>query len=248
MDQDKEKAKSAFKTMRGKEKIAYIWQYYRIQMLVVVIIVVIIVSIIGRFTFNKPPEACLQLGFRSEYLDPDAIDALPQHLETLYPEMTENGEKVFTSLEFYAGYRAEQAQENEATYYKLAGSIAAGQVDVLIGDLDTLTEEANMDTYKDLREVFTEEELERINELASPRTEDGEGEGLVYLTYNNVTVNGRTESQVEDTPLLICISGCNENIDNCLAGDVGYLAIVNNTTNIENVKTLIWSLLGENVD
>lgn len=247
MDQDRERVKAAFKNMTGKEKIRYILQSYWVCIVVGAIVLWIGISIIGKFTFNQPPEKCLQIGVRASRLDPPSIEELPDHLEERFPEMTEGGEKVFSSEQFFAGYRQIEAEEANAVMYKMAGCVAAGMLDVIVGDQETMVNDVSLNIYKDLRNVFTEEELEKIARLAKERAPEGE-EGILYLDYAVTTTNGRTEEIIKDIPYLICVTGGDEGIDDCLAGDPVYLAIVNNAPNLDNVKALIWSLLGENGD
>ena len=247
MDTDRERAKESFKDMTVGEKIKHIWQYYRFKIIIAVILIGAGISLIGNVTFNKEPEACLQVGIRAKYLDPDLIQELAEYLEAKYPEMTEDGEKAFYVDQYYAGYKKTETEEATAMVYKLAGSIAAEKLDVVIGDYETMSSDVSMSIYLDLRDVFTEEEMEKLEKLAAERAEEG-AEGVAYLSYKLTTVDGRTEGSVDDVPYLICIGGGDEMIDECLIGSSGYLAIVNNTNNLDNVKAFIWSLLGENTD
>lgn len=247
MDNDRERAKEAVKYMSKGEKIRHYWWYYRVPIIVAALIIGIGVSLIGNVTFNKPPEACLQVGIRAKYLDPDSVQGLSAYLTERYPEMTEDGEKAFYTDQFYAGYTQSETEEATAIMYKLAGSVAAEKLDVVIGDLETLTNDAAMSIFKDLREVFTEEELQHMADLIAQRTGE-DTEGVVAISYKITNDIGRTEGQVKDVPCFIRIDGCDEQIDRCLVGTDGYLAIVNNAKNLDNIKAFIWSLLGEKVD
>lgn len=247
MDQDRERAREAYQYMTKGEKIKYIWQYYKVHFFITALLLFIGISLIGNLTFNKEPEACLQVGIRAQYLDPDSVQELDDYLAERFPEMTENGEKAFYVNQFYAGYGQGEEEEATAMMYKLAGCVAAETLDVVIGDYETMANDIAMGIYLDLRTVFTEEEMEKLERLAAQHALEGQ-DGIAYLDYKVTTVNGRTESKVKDVPYLICIGGGDEKIDACLTGNSGYLAIVGNTANIDNVKTLIWSLLEENVD
>ena len=248
MDKDREKAKESLKYMSGKEKVFHFIRYYKMPILVVSILIVISISLIGNFTFNKRPEGCLQIGVRAGVLDPDAIEALPGHLTEKYPDMTEGGEKAFYAEQFYAGYKDYEAEEALVVSNRLDAFVASGMVDVLIGDLETLQNEVGRGVFLDLREAFTEEELEQIEKLAQPRTGSSETPGIVHIDYKVAGTYGRTESIIKDITYLICISEGDEYIDSCISHSKVYLAIIWNTENMDNVKTFIWSLLGENVD
>ncbi len=248
MDKDRERAKEALKYMSRKEKLMHFIRYYKMPVLGVCIVIAMAIAIIGNFTFNKRPDGCLQIGIRAAVLDPDAIEALPEYLTEKYPDMTEGGKKAFYSEQFYAGYKDYEAEEAQVVSNRLDACVASGMVDVLIGDLATLKNEVGRGVYLDLREVFSEEELIRIEELAKPRTGSDEETGIVTIDYKVSGSYGRTESIVKDVPYLICVSGGDEYIDRCISHSETYLAIIWNTENMDNVKTFIWSLLGENVD
>ncbi len=248
MDKDRERAKEALNYMSGKEKLAHFIRYYKMPVLGACVVIALAIAIIGNFTFNKRPDGCLQVGIRAEVLDPEAIEALPEYLTEKYPEMTEDGKKAFYAEQFYAGYKAYEAEEARVVSDRLDACVASGMLDVLIGDLATLQNEVGRGVYLDLRDVFSEEELKRLEELAQPRTGSSEDTGIVTIDYKVSGSYGRTESIVKDIPYLICISEGDEYIDSCASHSKTYLAIIWNTENIDNVKTFIWSLLGENVD
>ena len=216
--------------------------------IVICIIIGASISIIGNFTFNKKPDACLQIGVRAQTLDPEAIDELPAYLAEKYPEMTEDGVKAFYSEQFFAGYKNYEAEEALVVSNKLDACVAAGTLDVVIGDLETLRNEVGRGVYLDLRNVFTEEEFGILQERAQARTMNENEEGIVYIDYKVSSLNGRTESIEKDVPYLICVSGGDAKLDECVSNRGTYLAIVWNSVNMENVKSLIWSLLEDTVE
>lgn len=246
MDKDREKAKEALKYMSGKEKFLHFLRYYKMPILVVCVILGVGISVIGNFTFNKKPEGCLRIGIRAHNLDPNSIIDLPNYLAEKYPEMTEQGEKVFYAEQFFAGYKDYEAEEAAIVSNRLDALVAAGMVDVLIGDLKTLQNEVDRGVYMDLREVFDEEELKYIEKLAQPRTGSDGKNGIVSVDYKNFGLNGKIDEIVKNVPYLICVSDGDEYIDNCVSNKGTYLAIIWNTENLDNVKTFIWSLLNEN--
>ena len=131
---------------------------------------------------------------------------------------------------------------------KLDACVAAGTLDVLVGDLETLKSEVGRGVYMDLRDVFSEEELNMIKELSQQRVTSEDGEGVVYADYKVSSLNGRTESIEKNIPYFICISGGDAKIDACVSNREVYLVVIWNTNNLDNVKTLIWSLLNDSVE
>lgn len=247
MDIDREKVKTAYQQMSKKEKLGYIFQNYWLRMVVGSVLLVILVSVVGHFTFNRPPEPCLQIGIRAKVMDLEAVDVLAEHLAERYPELTEDGEKAFRVDQFYSGYTREAAEEANAIMYKLAGSVASGMLDVVVGDQESMVNDVSMGLYLDLREVFTEEELKELETLAAQRAPEGK-EGLLYVSYKRVTNNGRVEEISKDLPCFICITGGDEQLDACAPMEPLYVGIIHNTAHLDQVKEWIWSLLKENAD
>ena len=243
MDKDRERAKEALQYMSTKEKVAHFIRYYKMRVIVACLVIGVSISIVGKFTFNKKPDACLQIGVRAQTLNPEAIEQLPDYLTEKYPEMTVGGEKAFYSEQFFAGYKNYEAEEAMVVSNKLDACVAAGTLDVLIGDLGTLKSEVGRGVYMDLRNVFSEEELDKITTLAQEKVLEKDGEGVVYIDYKVSSLNGRTESIEKNIPYLICISGGDAKLDECVSNRECYLAIMWNTNNLDNVKTFIWSLL-----
>lgn len=248
MDKDRERAKESLQYMSGKEKIAHFIRYYKVHAIVVCLVIGTAISIIGKFTFNKKPDGCLRMGVRAQTLDPESIEQLPEYLAEKFPEMTEGGEKAFYSEQFFAGYKNYEAEEAMVVSNKLDACVAAGTLDVLVGDLDTLKSEVGRGVYMDLRNVFSEEELNTIKELSQKRVLSEDGEGVVYIDYKVSSLNGRTESIEKNVPYLICISGGDDKIDACVSNRETYLVVIWNTNNLDNVKTLIWSLLEDSTE
>ena len=243
MEQDKDKARAneLYQQMSLKEKIGYIIQYHWIKIVIAVIAVVIVVSVIGRFTWNREKERCLGVGLYSGSLNITETETLGSKLNETYAFMTENGKKEFKTYPFYLDSTDGTSRMN--LMYKLVASVELKEMDVMLGDRETLEGEANKEYFMDLREIFTEEELQKIDEAASKGDSDEE-HGVIYVTYAIYSDNGRVERYVENVPLLICVEGMDADLDNMIVSSPAYLAVMVNAVEIENTRTFIFTLLG----
>lgn len=243
MDQDREKARELFQEMTLGEKIGYILRYYWVRILGGIFILVVLISIIGRFTWNREKEKCLGVGFHSVNLNLEVTDSIDQDFAKAFPEMTEEGKKVFKIYPFFSNYNDATGMDQMNLLYKIVGSIELKEPDVMIGDRATLEGDCPNEYFKDLREIFSEEELKKIDEAAK-KLDPEAGEGVVYVTYSVMGDNGRVEKVAENIPLLIRIEGANEAIDQSISVDPAYISVIVNTEQEENTRQFIFSLLG----
>ncbi len=240
-DKDIQKAKELYREMPLKEKIGYIFQYHWSKFLIGIIALIVIVSIIGRFTWAKEKDRCLGVGVYSSMIDINAVNELHTGLDKAFPEMTEDGKKEFKVYPFYLDMSDGTARMN--MMYKLLASIELADMDVLLGDKEILVGDADKEYFMDLRELFSEEEIQMIDEAAS-KGDMEEEHGVIYVTYAVYGDNGRVERYVENIPMFICVEGTNEDLDKSIVAVPGYLGVLVNAKEIENTRSFIFSLLG----
>ena len=114
----------------------------------------------------------------------------------------------------------------------------------MVGDRESLEGDVSLQYCRDLSELFNEEELALIEELASAHASDGIG--IVPVTYSVTGDTGRTVEKYEDIPSLIAITGCVPKLDEIMMGQEVYLAVIVNEGRENQAKAFIWTLLGEN--
>lgn len=240
-DADRQMAKESFRHMTPKEKIAYFLQYYGVKTIIAAVLVICLISIIGHATFNKETPKSLGIAINAEFLDVDKVADLAENLDEEYPQYNDGGKKEFKSYMFYNGYTQAEQEEKSTTITRFAAQIQAGMLDLVFGDEKSLTEQVERSCLLSLDEVFSEEELAMIREKADAKSEDGKS-GLVDIKYDIVNDNGRTE-RTESGTYLICVTGGDPYIDECLLNKEVYVGVIVNTDSREEVRCFIFSLL-----
>lgn len=157
-DEIREQQKKAFATMSPKEKLAYFWDYYKIHTLVVICAVVFVISFIRQIQENKP------YAFYAVFMN--ALNGLDS-----------NDTNVMWENEFleYAGIDSEtyrvcidtsitqssdgSSQYEMATRQKMAAMMQAGDIHMIIADTETFEDYAHVETFYDLSQIFSDEEL-----------------------------------------------------------------------------------------
>lgn len=244
MDKDREEARKKFHEMNRKDKTSYVFHYYWPHMLAGVLVISIIIYIIGRFTWNKEPEVCLGVALHATLLDTQAADTLDESFAETFPDICMDGTEQFDIYQFYAGYTStEDTEQQIAVVYHLAACVAAQQLDVFLGDEDTLLSDVSSGYLMQLTEIFTDEELQVIEEKANSLSSDGSS-GILRADYEERDADDNVVSREEDVPYCICVTGMNSDIDNIFANQPTYIAVAINGEHPEAARQFILELLG----
>ena len=128
---DREKAKEAYKTLQGKEKLEYIWNYYKWAIIGGFLALLFIAWSINHYIINPPKKDSLAIGaVSSRYLDL-MNEELPNTLNLMLPTLSDKRNQITV----YDLLMTNDADQN--SYYngqRMVMMIAAESLDVLIGD------------------------------------------------------------------------------------------------------------------
>ena len=244
---EKEKEKAAFKKMTFKEKAGHIVMYYRYQILIGIAVIAILAWALNHYVINPPKKSSLTLLFHTSVMDSDKVPDVQAALNEAFPELcTEDKEVTVMTLATATGG---DPQIEYATVMKAMAMVSAKELDLIIADKETGLNDVASEYLKPLNEVFTEEEMARLRELADQQVQVDEDEdeeerepGIVEAEL--VTTDIETEEKIVSGPYpyLINISN-NETIREIFYGQDIYVGIVTNAANVEAAKDMIWHLL-----
>jgi hypothetical protein len=114
--------------MSFKEKLEYIWEYYKYFIIGVVFAVAVIWSLIYTIVLNPNPEPALFISWNAGFASEEQIDDLKQYLEYHLINEEEN-EEVVISRFFFDENNPETIL---AGHQRMAAMIAAGVIDIFI--------------------------------------------------------------------------------------------------------------------
>lgn len=196
------------KLLSWKGRVAYVWDYYK-PLMVAIIAIICVVNLGFTIVHNLQIDTVLSVymvNCNSYYVDSDEMVA----------EYTEYiggiGEKEEITFDTSTILDDDDASTSYAYQMKFIAVISAKLADVILMDAETFEEYAGEGYYSDLREVLTDEELEKWSDRIV-WLEDEEGESIpcaldltdaakieeyeVYFstTYGGVVVN--SEADVE---------------------------------------------------
>lgn len=156
MDEFKEE-RLALKNGTPKQKLAYFWDYYKWPTIIAVIGVIVIVSFIRQIVTHKDTAlyALLLNGSAKNYLAGEA-DYTKAFAE--YAGIDEEKYQILYDTSVHVGMGS--ADEYNSVQ-KLMVYIAAGELDVMVSDSNSLLKYAYQENFQDLRDFLTEEQQKK---------------------------------------------------------------------------------------
>ena len=209
--------------MNFKEKLEFIWEYYKYFIVGFVVAVAVIMSILYSVVLNPSPEPALFISWNAGFATDAQLDDLIEHLEH-YIVDEEKNEEVVISVFYFDENNPETIMMG---HQRMAAMIAAGMIDIFILNNELLELYSNNGFIQPLERL-----LEEVN-TASPDAYNRISENTIHALYE-------VEDNVfEERIVAISIGG------NPLFSKLGffeqemYLGVSATTGNLENAKTAI---------
>lgn len=195
-----------------KEKTAYIWDYYKLPILVTIFVAACLISIISGIRKNNYNTALNISYINCTTLDNHNETNVLKTLATKWLEVDGVSDRIVVD----AGYVIDPNVYSEETYassLKIAASITAQQMDIFICDelmLDTYYETGY---YVDLSAVISEELINSLGDRVIYRTTE---DGMVHpyaISIAGLPIYDKLIFSI-DKPLITIVSNA-PNLDNC---------------------------------
>lgn len=184
--------------MNGRDRLWYIWEYYKFHMAAVVLALVV-VSVIGQTVYRSSFHTALHviyLNSRSE----EALDMTP--MDQGFAKYLGLGKKdEILSEEAFISVGEDATEYSYASMAKISALASAGELDVLIGDTEVTDHYASMDSLMDLENGLSQE----IRELIADRlyyAENEEGSRIACGIDLTGTKFAEESHLAQDIPLL----------------------------------------------
>ncbi|MCT4687801.1 hypothetical protein [Vallitalea sp.] len=215
----KKSNKAKFKELTRKEKVEYIWEYYKIHIFASILVMIIVGSFLNIWVFNPPPKSAVSVNFVGSSIVSDNTESLEKELNPIIVTEEMGNKKVFFNTFVYG---IENPQIQMATQTKFVANISARELDVLILDKEQYNFLLLQGSMIPLDKVFSEDELNKLTDrLIKGKSEEDTNEQIYGI---NVTDN--------------------EKIKTVMVGDSEkIMGVVSNTLKIEESKKVIkWFL------
>ena len=209
------------KKMKGKpfkEQFQYFWEYYRVPTLVTIFVVVFIINLIH--TMVTATDNGLGVILVNGYADIDTSQYMIDFEE--YVQMDTKEYSTYMEVNFTVD--AENYDEYVmANVQKFSAMVAANQLDVVIGDEDTVLGYAEPGYFHNLTDILPADVLEAHKDQ------------FIYFDIPDDNVEGEVPVGINISETsLIADSGAY-----LASGGEAYFAVIGNTMNAENVAAFL---------
>ena len=206
------------KDLTFKQKLEYIWDYYK-PIMAGIIGIIVIISVVVSIVRGSQIETELNVAFINSYVYDDDVAAL---YEGFLEYSGLNGAKQ--RVDFDTTYSLSTENENQATManqMKISAVIAAQSLDVMIMPKDIYQNYLIMGAYQDLNQAMDSEFMQEHRELwQMDKQEDDTAEKVYALKLKE-----------------------NHKLGKVYEGQEVYVAVVTNTTKEENAVAFLKYLL-----
>ncbi|WP_113674248.1 hypothetical protein [Vallitalea guaymasensis] len=215
----KKSNKAKFKELKRKEKVEYIWEYYKLHIFAGIFVLIVIGSFLNIWVFNPPPKSAVSVNFVGSSIFADNTEPLEKELNPIIVTEEMGNKKVFINTYIF-GMKDPQMQM--ATQTKFIANISARELDVLILDKEQFDSLVLQGSMLPLDQVFSEDELGKLTDRL---------------------LKGKSEEDTNEQIYGIDITD-NEKIKTVMVGDSDIvIGVVSNTLKIEESKKVIkWFL------
>ncbi len=155
MDEFKEERKAVLENGTTKQKISYIWDYYKWHIMIPIIVVIALISYIVNIVTR--PDIILN-GVMLNIHNIESAGPGEILLPDFYKEQKVDTKEEEINLNSSLHYSVDNLNTNYQTMQVLMAWLSADQLDFVTGDATSLTDLAYKDYFTDLRDYFTEDE------------------------------------------------------------------------------------------
>lgn len=198
----KKSEKEKLASMSHKDRIWYIWSYYKFHIIGAIVAVVLAANIGAAFyrsTFDTALH-CIYLNSRSE----TEVNTAP--LEQDFAGYLKLGKKELVSTEIsYISFEEETTDYSYAAMAKITALVAAHDLDILIGDGEGTEHYASLDGFMDLEEALPPDLLLLVQDRLY-YAPDSSGEPYACAIDLSQTAFADDSNLAQDPPLLGIIS------------------------------------------
>lgn len=195
------------KEMPFKDKIWYIWEYYKFPIIGTVIAVFMVVSI-GSAMYNNRFDTALSCVVLNSRYDTEAL-SVDQYFNEGFREYIALDEDSKIEVDYSMSPTFDESAMSQYSYAELAkltAMISSKELDVMIGKPDVIDHYGSMDGFLNLEEVLPADLYEQVKDNLYPITNPETGvTSLCGLRIGDTTFSEKT-GLILDDPILTIMS------------------------------------------
>lgn len=157
--------KAKFQEMNRKQKVEYIWEYYKLHIIFGTLGLIFVGSLLNTWFINPPPKTAVHVVFMGTSISTDAAEVLEKELNPLIVTKEMGNKKVFVSTYYMSPAGTGQPQLDMATQTKFMANISANELDILVLDEAQFKELATtQQTFLPLDQILPEDMLVKLED------------------------------------------------------------------------------------
>ena len=195
------------KEMSFKDKIWYIWEYYKFP-IIGVIIAVFLVGSIGSAMYNNRFDTALSCAVLNSRYDSDAL-TVDQYFNEGFRAFIGLDENTKIDVDYSMSPTFDESAMNEYSYAELAkltAMISSKGLDVMIGRPDVIDHYGEMDGFLNLEEALPPDLYEQVKDYLYPVTNAETGQESFCGLRLEDTSFGEKTGLILDNPVLTVMS------------------------------------------
>lgn len=159
--------------MNTKAKVSYIWDYYKVPIIVIIAVTAIIISLVSTIYTNSQKETILEAAVFDNIGNGDMDDKLLEGFRE-YAKLESKNQIVNLDSTYVIDDSGQgNPQQVMMSRQKFMAVTAAGEIDLTISKESVVKEYANLGAYEDLKNLLPEDMWQQIEDKA------------VYMENNN---------------------------------------------------------------
>ena len=165
--------KAILKPMSWKDRVEYLWTYYKV-VLVAVVVVLAIISLVVSAIQSKHIQTLYSGALINLSVEREDRDEMVNELTALLDGDGKNRIVKLTDIAYIPGNDPENFEVNDAGAMKLAMLVTTGSLDFILTDDDTYGELIEREPYANLQNILTQEQQTQLKDNMIWRKADGE--------------------------------------------------------------------------
>lgn len=172
-----------WKNLTGKDKLEYVWEYYRIPIVLIACVLIFISSMWVKFS-TESDQLLNLLMINSNLSEAPSQNSFQEFFEENGYQLFENAVECNISLNFTAG-KDQRDHEilNMENYQLLSTWILSGDYDVFLGTGEPFSNIAKQGALMDLSEILSEDTLNKYEDVMLYVDKDGKIEPYPCAVY-----------------------------------------------------------------
>lgn len=188
MDEFKKERKAVLQNGTIKQKISYIWDYYKWHIMIPLILIIALISFIVNLVTR--PDIILN-GVMLNVYNVESQASPTELLEDFYKAQEIDSKEKEINLNSSLNYSVDNKNSNYQTMQVLTAWLFADQLDFITGDASSLTDLAYREYFTDLRDYFSEDELAKYQPY------------FLYIDYDLYMKRVETADNLEDISSIV---------------------------------------------